>query len=442
MRIKTLLQVSIVSAFLLVLVLAVANWSLSVRLAKISDAQVRAQSSAQDISDLLVLTHEYIQYSEERSAQQWKTVHSKIIRNLESGVHDVAAPPVEALTELKLLSEKFQQLLAASANQSSLYNSQRHLLFNQLQESSQIVSDSIHNWGETINMYRQKTEHEAHTLFIIIPVLMLLVLTLLAFLVDRRVLTPLMQLNNAVRAVAKGDLTVRSATGNQDEFGELSRTFDAMAIDLVSEMRQEIATRKQAEEALANSEMFLSSIIATEPECIKMLDIDCNLLMMNPAGLNMIEADSFEQVKGQCVSPLIAEPYRENFVSLTRQVFQGTPGTLEFEVTGLKGGRVWLETHAVPFRNDQGKIISLLGITRDITKRKQAELEREEALARVRKLEGIIPICMYCKKIRDDQNSWQQLERYISDHSEALFSHGMCPHCAEEQMKVIGKTRK
>lgn len=439
MRVKTLLQLSIVTAFLLVLVLAVANWSLSARLAEISDAQARAQSSSQDISDLLMLTHEYIQYSEERSALQWKTVHNKIIQSLESGVHDVVAPPVEALTELKLLSEKFQQLVTVPSSRSSLYNSQRNLLLNQLQESTQVISDSIHNWGETINSYRQKTERDSQILSIVIPILMLLILTLLAFLISRRVLVPLSQLNNAVRAVAKGDLTVRSATRNKDEFGELSRTFDAMAIDLVSEMKQEIVTRKQAEDALANSERFLSSIIATEPECIKMLDIDCNLLMMNPAGLNMIDADSFEQVKGQCVAPLVTEPYRNDFISLTKQVFQGSSGSLEFEVIGLKGRRVWLETHAVPFRNDQNVIVSLLGITRDITKRKQAELDREEALARVRKLEGIIPICMYCKKIRDDQNSWQQLERYITDHSEALFSHGMCPHCAEEQMKVIRK---
>ena len=53
----------------------------------------------------------------------------------------------------------------------------------------------------------------------------------------------------------------------------------------------------------------------------------------------------------------------------------------------------------------------------------------EAALAKVKQLEGIIPICMYCKKIRDDKESWQQLEGYISEHSEALFSHGICPEC-------------
>lgn len=61
----------------------------------------------------------------------------------------------------------------------------------------------------------------------------------------------------------------------------------------------------------------------------------------------------------------------------------------------------------------------------------------KQTLARVKQLEGIIPICAYCKKIRDDQNSWNQLEQYICDHSEARFSHGICPHCAEEQVEIL-----
>lgn len=55
--------------------------------------------------------------------------------------------------------------------------------------------------------------------------------------------------------------------------------------------------------------------------------------------------------------------------------------------------------------------------------------ELEGALEKVKQLEGIMPICSYCKKIRDDQDYWQQIETYISDHSEAVFSHGICPDC-------------
>ena len=77
----------------------------------------------------------------------------------------------------------------------------------------------------------------------------------------------------------------------------------------------------------------------------------------------------------------------------------------------------------------------VLNEQRDLLVRQKAELE--DALARVKQLEGIIPICMYCKKIRDDGQSWHQLEAYITNHSEAQFSHGMCPDCAEEQMKIL-----
>ena len=66
--------------------------------------------------------------------------------------------------------------------------------------------------------------------------------------------------------------------------------------------------------------------------------------------------------------------------------------------------------------------------------RLQAELGRrvgelEEALAQVRRIQGLLPICSYCKKIRDDDNYWQAVEHYIASRSEARFSHGICPEC-------------
>ncbi len=59
-------------------------------------------------------------------------------------------------------------------------------------------------------------------------------------------------------------------------------------------------------------------------------------------------------------------------------------------------------------------------------------VELEEALARVRQLRGLLPICSYCKKVRDDQNYWQQVEQYVSTHADVKFSHGICPDCYRE----------
>lgn len=60
--------------------------------------------------------------------------------------------------------------------------------------------------------------------------------------------------------------------------------------------------------------------------------------------------------------------------------------------------------------------------------------QREEALARVRQLHGLLPICAYCKRIRDDQNYWHQVELYISQHADVEFTHGICPDCYEALM--------
>ena len=59
-------------------------------------------------------------------------------------------------------------------------------------------------------------------------------------------------------------------------------------------------------------------------------------------------------------------------------------------------------------------------------------IELQDALSEVKKLQGILPICSYCKKIRDDRGAWQGIEKYVHERSEAQFSHGICPECAKK----------
>jgi PAS domain S-box-containing protein len=97
-----------------------------------------------------------------------------------------------------------------------------------------------------------------------------------------------------------------------------------------------------------------------------------------------------------------------------------------------------------PVRDGSGAIIGASTIARDITERERVRKEREkliielqEALAKVKTLTGMLPICAWCKKIRDDQGYWQQIEAYIRDHSEADFSHGICPACAQKAREEV-----
>jgi hypothetical protein len=77
-----------------------------------------------------------------------------------------------------------------------------------------------------------------------------------------------------------------------------------------------------------------------------------------------------------------------------------------------------------------------------LEEKRRAETLLRETQARVKHLEGFIPICSYCKKIRDDKASWQQMEQYISDHSEALFSHSICPECHQKVKADLAKMKK
>jgi hypothetical protein len=81
-------------------------------------------------------------------------------------------------------------------------------------------------------------------------------------------------------------------------------------------------------------------------------------------------------------------------------------------------------------------VVGAIETVRDVTAAKYTEQEREklitelqEAIAKVRTLRGLLPICSSCKKIRDDKGYWNQLESYIQEHSNAAFSHGICPEC-------------
>src|SRR6266567_2817937 len=185
----------------------------------------------------------------------------------------------------------------------------------------------------------------------------------------------------------------RAALGGQSAFYETrfqGRIFSARVEPLrdgsgpivgVVGLAFDITERRRAEDALRESEARLRTIIESEPECVKLVDSQGRLLDMNPAGLAMVQADCIDVLRGLPIVDIVAPEHRAAFAELHRRVFAGESGTLEFEIVGLKGKRSWLATHAVPLRDAAGTIQALLGITRDISRRRIAEralVESEE----------------------------------------------------------------
>ncbi len=179
---------------------------------------------------------------------------------------------------------------------------------------------------------------------------------------------------------------------------------------------EDITERQRAEAALHASENFRRLIVETEPECVKLVASNGDLIEMNWAGLDMIEADSLAQVQDKPIVEIVAPEYRAAFGNLHKQVMRGESGLLEFEIIGLRGTRRWLETHAVPFRDKQDHIAALLGVTRDITERKRAEEALRAAEIKYRSLVELLPLVVYTSEL-GAQGVWP----YVSPQIEPLL---------------------
>jgi len=162
---------------------------------------------------------------------------------------------------------------------------------------------------------------------------------------------------------------------------------------------------------LRASEEHLRAIINAEPECLKLVDNGGCLREMNAAGLEMLEADSLDQLIGRPVTHIVKPEHREAYEAFTKNVIRGNKGSLEFEIVGLKGTERWLESHGVPLLAENGTV-SMLSVTRDVTERKRNE-SRLSYLANFDNLTGLPNRMLFADRLQQAMFDADRHERLV-----------------------------
>ncbi|WMT92594.1 PAS domain S-box protein [Pelagibacterium sp. H642] len=157
---------------------------------------------------------------------------------------------------------------------------------------------------------------------------------------------------------------------------------------------QDVTEQERAKQVIVQRDQFLSAIIETTPECVKLVAEDGTLLEMNAAGLQMVEAASAEEVLGRDTHELIAPEYKDEWRSLHKRVCSGERLSWEFDIIGLGGSRRNMETHAAPIQLPNGSFAQL-AITRDITERKKNERALRESETNLSNLLQALPSAIY-----------------------------------------------
>jgi PAS domain S-box-containing protein len=203
--------------------------------------------------------------------------------------------------------------------------------------------------------------------------------------------------------------------------------------------------RNDTAKKLADHEEMLLLLIRHTPAAIAMLDNQMRYLAVSDRWLKDFH------LEGQ---DLVGKSHYDVFPDLPERWIEGHKRALAGAVekcdedrgrTRPDGSADWLQWELRPWRKANGEIGGVIFFIEIINEHKQLEAEHERIieelqgmLLEVKTLSGLLPICGSCKKIRDDTGYWKQIETYVSQHSTASFSHGVCPECAIKTLEASG----
>ena len=194
---------------------------------------------------------------------------------------------------------------------------------------------------------------------------------------------------------------------------------------------------------------YLAAIVDSTGEAILSQNMDGIITTWN-AGAEQLFGYSEEEAVGKSVLILVPASLHPSTNQIFEDLRQGKP-IESFETVRLRKDGAPLDVYLAmsPIKAASGELMGAASIAYDITERKKIEEERtkmidqlNDTLSKVRTLSGLLPICASCKKIRDDKGYWQKLETFVHEHSNAEFSHSICPDCMERLYPDFSKPKQ
>jgi len=216
--------------------------------------------------------------------------------------------------------------------------------------------------------------------------------------------------------------------------------FGLIVFFLFRKANTEIVQRKKAEKEQKLSLSSLKATLESTTDAILVVDMDDKTTASNELFAKMwkIPEDILGSRDDDKALAYVLDQLKnpDNFIQKVKELY-ADPEAESFDTLELKDGRI-VERYSQSQKLDE-QIIGRVWSFRDITERELAQKKREslivdlkKALDEVKTLQGILPICSHCKQIRDDKGYWNKIETYIGEHSQAEFSHGMCPDCSDK----------
>lgn len=198
------------------------------------------------------------------------------------------------------------------------------------------------------------------------------------------------------------------------------------------------------EEELRRSETQLRTIIETSHDGICSIDAEGRTQIFNRRMEEMFGYTQ-EERRGRPISEMIYGDGKAVMAGIIERRKRGVKEHYDLRLVRKDGSDFWAFVSAAPIIGEKDELKGAFAMITDITDRKKLEAEREvmvaslqEALAKVKTLRGLLPICASCKKIRDDKGYWSRIETYIGAHTEAEFSHSICPDCRKKLYSGFG----